>query len=189
MLGVALWRCRARLAAIGWPLGAAVLAAGVAGGTWYVRNLIEHGSPLWPFVAAPGGDPVPQGVQLVSHTMLERLQVTLLDHLGPYVTGVSGSTVLLVGGVLVPVLTLRRRPLLAAAAAALGALAWANAPVTGRPDLPVLFPATATSVRYLLPVFAAGALGLALAASDGPRRLRVLPLAASRRGGGLGGGG
>jgi hypothetical protein len=178
VIGVAVWRCRARLAAIGWPLGAAVLAASVAGGTWYVRNLIEHGSPLWPFVAAPGGDPVPQGVQLVSHTMLERLQVTLLDHLGPYVTGVSGSTVLLVGGVLVPVLTLRRRPLLAAAAAAFGALAWANAPVTGRPDLPALFPATATSVRYLLPVFAAGALALALAASDGPRRLRVLPLVA-----------
>ncbi len=176
VIGIALWRCRARLAAIAWPLSAAVLAAGAAGGTWYLRNLVVHGSPLWPFVAASWGDPVPQSVQLVSHTMLERLRVTLLDHLGAYVTGVSGSTVLLVAGVLVPLLTLRRRPLLAAGAVALGALAWASAPLTGRPDLAVLFPAVATSVRYLLPVFAAGALALALAASDGPRRPRILAL-------------
>jgi len=81
-----------------------------------VLNLIEHGSPLWPFVSTPWGDPVPGEINLVSHTMLERLQATLFDHLRAYVSGISGSPVLIVAGILVLPLTMRRRPSLPAAA-------------------------------------------------------------------------
>jgi len=177
VIAAALWACRGGLRAIAWKLGVGAGVAAVAGATWYVRNLIEHGSPLWPFIATPWGDPVPEGIRLLSHTMAQRLRVTLLDHLGGYVSGTSGSLVLLVGALLVPVLAFRRRALLAAGAVALGTVAWANAPATGLPDVPFLAPVVGTTLRYLLPVFAAGAVALALVATDGTRLGRIAGLA------------
>lgn len=189
VLGAGLWAARRRLRAVEWPLVAGLGVAGLAGGVWYFRNLFTHGSPLWPFVAAPWGDPVPARLKLVDHTMIERLRVTLLDHFHAYISGVSGSTLLLAGGVLVSLLALapglapdarvaRRRLLLAAGVVALGTLVWADAPVTGLPDIPALGVAAGTAVRYLMPVFAAGALALALAATVGPRWGRPLAVAA-----------
>jgi hypothetical protein len=42
--------------------GPALLAAALfllAGGHWFIRDLIAHGSPFWPQLAAPWGDPTP----------------------------------------------------------------------------------------------------------------------------------
>jgi hypothetical protein len=189
VLGAGLWASRRRLRSILWPLLAGLVAAALAGGVWYLRNLFTHGSPLWPFVSAPWGDPVPASLKLVDHTMVERLRVTLLDHFHAYLSGVSGSTVLLAAGVLVSLLALtpasaepdrptRRALLFAAGLVALGTLVWADAPVTGLPDIPALGVAAGTAVRYLMPVFAAGALALALAATGGPRWGRPLAVAA-----------
>lgn len=172
LLAGALWSCRGRLAPIRRRLALAAVTAFTVGGIWYVRDLIQHGSPSWPIVATPWGDPLPPLVKLVSSSMLSHLRVTLLDHLSFYLSLLSGSAALLLGGVVLGLLAGRRRTVLAGAAVALGALAWASAPVTGRPNFTVLTFAAATSVRYMMPVLAAGALALALVASDGPRWAR-----------------
>jgi hypothetical protein len=163
------------------PAGATVLAL-LVGGVWYIRNLIEHGSPLWPFYATSWGTPVPLDIRLVSPTMLGHLQSTLFDHLSAYTSGISGSTVLILAGVFVPLLARRRAPLFAAAAVAFGALAWANAPVTGAPEVAAFAVGARSSIRYLLPVFAAGSLALAVTAAEGSAVVRsaaVLALAAA----------
>jgi hypothetical protein len=176
VVAAAAWSCRRRLASIALPLGLASATGAIVGGTWYLRNLIEHGSPLWPFLPGPWGDRMPAAIRLLSHTMLERLHVTLLAHVSEYVTLLQGSLVLLLGGLLVPLIGLRRRPLLAAGAVALGTVAWMNAPSTGKPDGPLLGEVMG-NVRFLMPVFAGGALALALVATDARRRGRLVALA------------
>ncbi len=178
VLGLALWSQRRRVRAIATPLVIAVLAAVGVGGVWYLRNFIDHGSPLWPFLAAPWGDHVPLTVGLVSHSLADRFRVTLLDHLSSYISNLSGGALLIAGGALIPVLTRRRTPLIASAAVLIGTIAWANAPVTGLPDLPGLYGAVQSSVRYLLPVFAAGACALALAARERSIGARLTALTA-----------
>jgi len=178
VLGAALWVCRRSLAQRKRELALGAVGALIVGGTWYIRNLIAHGSPLWPFYATSWGTPVPQDIRLVSPTMLGHLQSTLFDHLSAYTSGISGSTVLVLAGVFVPLLARRRRSLLAAGAVALGALAWANAPVTGAPEIAALAVGARSSIRYLLPVFAAGSVALAVAAGDGSRPVRGLALLA-----------
>src|SRR5204863_251929 len=76
VLVFSLWRCRARLVDV-WPLlGVALVAAVGVGGVWYLRNWGQHSSPLWPFSSAAGGDPIPLGIQVADHTMLERFRQT-----------------------------------------------------------------------------------------------------------------
>jgi hypothetical protein len=173
----ALWLYRARLRSVALPLALAVLAGLAAGGIWYVRNLLDHGSPLWPFYATPWGDPVPTVLKILSVTLAQTLSHTLLDHLSAYLTATAGSVVLLAGGILVAPLAVRRRPLIAAAVALGGTLAWANAPATGLPTGGILAGAVGSTVRYLMPVFAAGTVALALAASEGGRAARLAALA------------
>lgn len=181
VLGWALWTSRARLRGLMRPLGLAVILAGVAGGTWFVRNLLVHGSPLWPFEAAPWGDPVPRLVRLVTPTLFDRLQTTLLDDPGVWVAGFSGSLILLAGAVLSPIFVFRRRVVLAAGVTLVGTLVWANSPVTGAGAIPGLAALAKTPIwagRYLMPEFACGALALALAATDGGLLGRSAALAA-----------
>ena len=44
-----------------WPgwLALGLAGAVAVGGVWYLRNIAEHGSPLWPFAARPVGRPAP----------------------------------------------------------------------------------------------------------------------------------
>ncbi|MDQ6605117.1 MAG: hypothetical protein M3Z06_01045 [Actinomycetota bacterium] len=177
-LAWALWGLRRSLRAIRGPLLLAAAAAALVGTPWYVRNLIDHGSPLWPFLSLPWGDPVPPLLKVLSKTMASRLQYTLFDNLQAYLTATAGLVVLLVGGVVVPLLSRRRRPVLGAAVVALGAVVWANSPLTGLPDGDFLAGAVGSTVRYLMAVFAAGAGALALSATDGPFWARLLAAAA-----------
>jgi hypothetical protein len=165
-IAIALWTQRRSLREHARGLGLATVLALLAGGVWYIRNLVVHGSPLWPFYATPWGTPVPLEIRLVSPTMIAHLQSTLFDNLGAYASGISGSAVLILAGVSVPLLARRRGPALAAAIVGFGALAWASAPVTGAPEVAALAVGARSSIRYLLPVFAAGALALALTAAD-----------------------
>lgn len=179
VLAAGLWRDRR---ALPWPALTLALAAGaVVGGAWYVRNLIDHGSPLWPFIATPWGDPVPRFLDEFDVAFLDRPAATLEGRAGAYVDLLGGGLLLLGGGIAAGLVLAaarrweRRAALGASAAAALAALAWANAPFTGAPDDPA-FDLSLTTTRYLLPAVAAGAAALALA--GGRVALAVLAAAA-----------
>lgn len=158
--GVAL---RGRLRPLAWPLIAAVVLAGVAGGFWYVRNAILHGSPVWPFVPAPWGDDAPFLFTLSDDRLLWD-PASADGRLDDYWRALYGAAALLGGG-LVAWLLHRSRPVIAASAAtAFALLVWANAPFTAFPPDAVFDALQAGAVRYLLPGIAAGTLALALAA-------------------------
>jgi hypothetical protein len=172
------WSQRGALATHWRQLLAAAVAAGLCGLVWYLRNWIDHGSPLWPFSAFPGGDPRPQLIDYLSTSLLESLQRTLLDHLHDYASAVSGGVVLVLGGSLCVapgVVVRRRRLVLAGAVAAAGALEYAAGPVTGLPPHGAdLLGVIGSTLRYLMPVFGAGAVALALTASDPNRVVAAL---------------
>jgi hypothetical protein len=146
------------------------LAAGfglVAGGSWYLRNLIAHGSPLWPFVAAPWGDDVPALLSRVNYSLLGRPRATLEGQWPIYRVALSGGLVLVGGGLLAPLWARRREVLAAAAATLVALLAWAAAPFTGAGAAPFL---QVNTLRYAIPAMAAGALSLALSGRSGRAR-------------------
>lgn len=158
-----------------WLLtGTLVVAVGV-GGIWPLRNLFDHGSPLWPFVAAPWGDRPPAGLAPLLVSFLSHPIVMLSGRIGAYVHALAGGVALIFAGVLVPLACRSRAAMLGAAVAAVALLAWGLAPATGitnPPDLAV------GATRYLPAALAACALALALAARDGTRVVRFAALAA-----------
>jgi hypothetical protein len=161
-LVVAGWRARHALRARIRPLALGLAAATAVGGVWYLRNLIEHGSPLWPFVATPWGDALPPYLAAIDTAFLERPLDTLRGRESTYVNALAGGLILLPVALLA-VLTRRRAVVVGAAAVAAGALLWGLAPFTGRHDDPVIDLSISTP-RYLLPTLAAAAATLALAA-------------------------
>src|SRR3954451_14258280 len=168
VLVLALWPARRRLRALARPLTLA-LGAGIAvGGVWYLRDLVTHGSPFWPIVSMPWGDPIPKSIAIVDTTFLDRLGPTL-DRIGhEYVHRFGGGIVLLLGGIGAVALAFRdRRVRWASLFVALGFLLWARAPVTGVPDETRLDGVIFSTTRYLLPVLAGAAVALALAAARG----------------------
>jgi len=148
-------------------LALSALAALVVGGTWYLRNLVDHGSPFWPFVRLPGADPIPPIIDLSNDRLVGRVSETIDGHLGAYLARIAGGMVLLVAAPVFMVLVRRRAVLIAGATAILGFLARTRTPGTGitHPNLVLTPEGTALSeTRYLVPVFATCALTLALAA-------------------------
>ncbi len=149
-----------------WSRAALALAAAaglVAGGTWYVRNLIQHGSPFWPLLPGPFGDPVPASLVPADVRFIARPLATLDGRVHDYARLMAGNLVLLFGGIAAFVLAPRTRRVAAASAVtALSLLLWTDAPFTGRGhdaagDLSLAV------TRYLLPAVACGAAALALA--------------------------
>jgi hypothetical protein len=153
---------RARLRGLARPLALATAGTLAIGGVWYLRNLIAHGSPLWPFVPGPWGDPAPPVFDL-GHTFLEHPRATLDARWPAYRSDLAGGVVVLVAGVLSPLLSRRPAVLGAAGATALSILLWMRAPFTGLPGVDVLEQTAASTDRYLMPSIAAGTLALALA--------------------------
>lgn len=178
-LAIGLWGGRARLRKL--PLRGmafATAAAVLVGLVWYVRNLVVHGSPFWPFVAAPWGDPLPAAIHPVRTSFLQK-PLDTLDLVGPsYRDRFAGGIVLIAAGIaLAPLAATRRRVLLAAAATATGLLIWMASPLTGITVGPHALPETVFSTtRYLLPVIAAACLALALAGAVESRR-RLIAMA------------
>jgi hypothetical protein len=150
----------------------------VVGGVWPVRNLVVHGSPLWPLVAAPWGDPVPGALVPLEVSFLEHPRRLVGTHYQGYLDVVAGGLVLMAGGLVLPLARRSRAALAAGAAAGAALLAWGLAPYTG--ILADDFAVGAT--RYLLPALTACALAVALAArgaGPGLRRLAAGALAVS----------
>jgi hypothetical protein len=176
-LAIALYVSRQHLRALARPLLLGALAGLAVGGYWYLRNLVDHGSPLWPFLTAPWGDPMPASLRPYSQTFLERPGAAI-SHLGDdYLRLFAGGLVLLAGAALAPLFARARRVWAAAAVTALAFLSWASAPLTGE----TANAGGVTTLRYLMPVLAAAALALCLAAAQrGPgRALALLALSAA----------
>ena len=178
-LGVGVYLARGRLRPVAsWLLLAFALAFAV-GGIWYARNLIQHGSPLWPFASAPWGDPRPPFLELVDTKLVERLSATLQGRWSMYAGQLAGG-VLLLGGALLVLLRsavgqgltrpLRSGLLTAGAVTVLALLIWSTAPGTGLPTASgLLAPESwpSSTVRYLLPALGAATVAVALATRVG----------------------
>lgn len=127
-------------------LGGAV----AVGGVWYLRNLIEHGSPLWPFVELPFGDPIPAGIDSLSTTFVSRPLATLDGRVGLYLDELGAAVLVLAAAIVLPLLSSDRRLLIGAAFVLLGVGLWSIAPATGEtPGAGEPF-FTVTGVRYLI---------------------------------------
>ena len=132
-----------------------VLAGCAVGGTWYFRNWVDHGSPLWPFI----GEDIPPFLARFDDSFLGDPAGTLRGRADVYVDLLAGGLLVLAAALFAPLRD--RRALLPAGAALVAALAWGNAPFTGLPDDPAFADLSLTTTRYLLPAIAAGAAALA----------------------------
>ena len=148
------------------PLIAAFAAGVVAGGVWYLRNLLDHGSPLWPFVRGPFGDPLPPLLTLLEPSFLDRPRATLEGRADDYVEALAGGLLLAAAALTLPLVGRTRAALAAGGLALLSLILWMQAPITGIGDLPALddFPIEAT--RYLLPALAVAAVAVAVAGRE-----------------------
>ena len=144
-------------------LALAAVAGVVAGGTWYIRNLINHGSPFWPLLPGPFGDPVPSALVPADVRFISRPLATLHGRLHDYERIVAGNLLLLAGGLSAALLGRTRLVVAASVATGASMLIWADAPFTGLGRDPAGDLSLAVT-RYLLPGVACGALALALAA-------------------------
>lgn len=162
---------RSRLRALALPLGLGLAAAVGVGAIWYLRNLVRHGSPLWPFVAAPWGDPVPTGFlsKPTNVHFLARPGETLSRVGSAYVHLLAGGIVVLVAGLVAWVANRRREVVAASLVVAASCVLWTNGPLTGVTRDRALDPLVASSIRYLLPGMTAAILAIALAARGSSR--------------------
>ncbi|MEA2301437.1 MAG: hypothetical protein QOE44_1972 [Solirubrobacteraceae bacterium] len=148
----------------GRPAGlACALGVGVAvGGIWAVRDLIDHGSPLWPLAAAPWGDPVPAAFRALQARFLDHPRHLLGAYWRDYLAVLGGGAVLLGSGIALPLVRRSRAALGSAGAAALALLAWGVAPYTGLDTFGAA--GAIANTRYLLPAMAACAVATAVSA-------------------------
>jgi hypothetical protein len=173
VLAIAAYVHRARLRSLWRPLALACAVGLVVGGFWYLRNLVDHGSPLWPFVAAPWGDPEPE-VIAPSGEVVEQVYTRLLDTpvdtldflLSNWARPFAGGFALILFGLLTPLAARSRAVLASTGVTAVSLLLWMAAPFTGISEGDAGEGAL-TTARYLLPTFTVAALTLCLAAREG----------------------
>ena len=160
--GLAVHRAGGRLPRA--ALAAAALVAVGAGGVWYLRNLVVHGSPMWPLVSAPWGDAKPPFLRQFDVRFIEVPERTLSRHWHSYRVELAGSLALMAGALAAPLLVPRRR-VLVAAAAGIGLVAvWTAAPYTGIAPRPVFEELAVSTIRYLMPAVLACCVAVAVAA-------------------------
>jgi hypothetical protein len=167
---------RPRLRGMGRWLLVALLAAFVVGGIWYLRNLIDHGSPLWPFVRLlPGADPIPRRIALTDDALLGQAGATLDGRVDEYLVLLAGGIALLLAAPVFMAVVRRRPVLIAGATAIVGFVVWLRTPGTGLSHSPLALTPESTALsetRYLIPVFATCAVTVVLAARDSGGRVR-----------------
>ena len=168
-LGIALWvaRHRLRLTPIALALGAAV----AVGGVWYLRNLIDHGNPLWPFTSIPGSDPLPKTLDYLSAPFIGSPLDTLDGRVGDYVDRLGAGLLLIVAGIVLPLFTREPPLMLCSGGVALSLLLWTMAPATGEPSGADAEIFQVSGARYLMGtiILAAGVVAV-VAMRGGPGR-------------------
>jgi hypothetical protein len=172
---ITLWTLRGRLRMLALPLACALVAAIVLGGVWYLRNLVRHGSPLWPFASLPGSDPVPQFIHDFGTRFVDRPLATTRAFGRVWTTHYFGGGLIVVALALASPLVARTRVVLLGALGTAACLVlWALAPVTGLPvEASIRFTlgvALNLSPRYFLPGLALATLTVCLATRDAPAR-------------------
>ncbi|HEV3228669.1 MAG TPA: hypothetical protein VGY97_04285 [Solirubrobacteraceae bacterium] len=171
-VGIAVYRSRAHLRPLRVPLMLAAGGALVIGGTWYLRDVIEHGSPTWPYFALPWGDAAPH-LAHTDHTFFARPLKTL-GHFGDtgYVRDTFlGGLLVLASAVSAAVVQRRRVVAIGAAATGLSVFLWTLGPDTGAPSPDFNYQAAFYgSPRLLMPGVAVATLTVAVAARDAGRR-------------------
>jgi hypothetical protein len=186
------YQARGRLKPLAPWLALGTSAAFVVGGVWYARNFAQHGSPLWPFVDAPWGDPSPRFLGLLNTTFLERPFATLDNRLGEYTALLGGGWLALLAAPLALIVgasaRLHNRGLghsLAASGAltVAGALIWSVSWGTGLQTAPEVSTPSGwpiSTMRYLIPTIglAIVAVGLATRVHGAVGRLATLLLLA-----------
>jgi hypothetical protein len=168
VLLIGAWLLRRRLRLAARPLVAALAMAVAVGGIWYLRNIVEHGWPLWPFSSAPWGDARPAIIAHADVKFIDRPSETW-SRLHDYYLHHFGGPMLVFCGALVAALLARSRAVLfAVAATSVSIFIWMNAPFTGVFGATRAFDiGTGDATRYLLPGAAAAALAIALASRRG----------------------
>jgi hypothetical protein len=181
VLGFAVWATREHLRRLAWPLVAAVGVGLVVGGFWYLRDFVDHGSPFWPFARLPGADPMPALIHLtVNEPLTSRLSPTLSGQFGEYADRLAGGILLLAATPIAMAVVRTRAVLVAGATTLVGFVVWARTPGTGLPISDQVFVPhgfALSTTRYLVPVLAAAALTVVLAARNGGRRVRMVAAA------------
>ena len=146
-------------------LVSALAAAAAVGLTWYMRDLIDHGSPFWPFAAAPWGDPQPAPFETFTSLRADP-GAALEGNIGGYRQFLAGGWLVLAGAILSP-LWCRTAPVVAGALCTLGGIVlWSSAPTSGASTFEQLS-APVSQTRYLLPTIALAAATLAISARGG----------------------
>jgi len=168
-LGAAGWALRGGLRPAARPLAAGAVAAALVGLLWPLRNLLLHGSPLWPFVPGPFGDPTPPAMAAVQASFIDDPGGLLALRGGDYLEALSGGALLLLGGFVAPLVRRSRAALIAAGATALAVVSWTFAPYTGLEEETL----AVGGLRYLLPALAAATAALCLASVGAGRTLRL----------------
>ncbi len=171
LAGVCARPLRAAIRGDGRRLAAVVVLAVAIGGVWPLRNLLVHGSPLWPLVAAPWGDPVPAGLVPFEASFLDHPRQLVGTHYQGYLDVVAGGLLLMAAAIMLPLARRSRAALVAGGAAGAALLAWALAPYTGinADDFAV------GATRYLLPALGACAVAVAVSGRGaGPRVRRAV---------------
>ena len=155
-----------------------VVSVGV-GGVWYLRNWLEHGSPLWPFIKTPGGDPLPPAIEGFGVRFIDNPLGTLDGRVSEYLSDLGAAPLMVLSAVALALLSRDRRLGLAGLAVAASAFVWAAAPVTGAPPGDASF-FTTTGDRYLMGtlLLAAGVLALASARRGAAARVAGVTLIA-----------
>lgn len=184
-VAAAVWAGRREVGRSPAALVAGLAGATAVGGLWYVRNLVDHGSPLWPFASTPWGDPVAPVYQAGGSTFVEAPFETVRTQFADWL-GVTGGGLLLVAVglplALAPGIT--RGVRLLAGLGLVAVAAWMVSPVSGLDNEPLAADVLTSTTRYLVPAMTIGAIALAvLAARPGWRAagigILVLALAAN----------
>lgn len=162
VLGATTYAHRARLRPYRGQLGAATGLGFFVGAIWPLRNLIDHGSPFWPFSSGPFGDPVPPVIAPYTVSFLENPSV-LEGRLDVYLSVLAGAALILAVALLAPLARRTRTVLTAMATTVGGLLVWAAAPGTAVAKSDAL---AAGTTRFLLPVLLAALVTVALVAHD-----------------------